>query len=160
MQHRDKEHAYEVRVHWTGNQGPGTASYRGYGRDHEVAADGRPTLLGSADRAFRGDPDRWNPEDLLVAALSECHMLSYLALAAAEGLVVTGYDDTATGSMTTHADSGGEFTEVVLHPVVQIADPADRERARALHSRAHEVCFIARSVSFPVHCRPETTVAG
>ncbi|WP_193374752.1 OsmC family protein [Nocardiopsis baichengensis] len=156
--HRDKEHGYEVRVRWTGNRGEGTASYRAFGRDHDVEAEGRPLLKGSADKAFRGDPERWNPEDMLVAALSECHMLSYFALAVGAGVNVVAYEDRATGTMVTHADSSGEFTEVVLHPVVTVADAAMVERARELHDKAHRACFIARSVNFPVRNEPEIRV--
>ena len=79
-------HRYDVTVTWTGNDGEGTKSYRSYRRDHDVDAPGRPTVPGSSDPAFRGDPSRWNPEQLLVAALSQCHMLSYLHQCAANGV--------------------------------------------------------------------------
>jgi len=157
---KDKSHHYEVSVEWTGNTGSGTATYRGYGRDHDVSAPGRPTLKGSADKAFRGDPDRWNPEDFLLAALSECHMLSYLALSVTAGVDVVGYRDTATATMVTHADSSGEFTEAVLHPVVTVADAAMLEKAEHLHEAAARACFIARSVNFPVRHEPVIEVAG
>ncbi|MFC3997240.1 OsmC family protein [Nocardiopsis sediminis] len=156
----DKAHHYEVRTRWTGNTGSGTTTYRGYGRDHDVEADGRPVLQGSADAAFRGDPARWNPEDLLLAALSECHMLSFLALSVAAGVNVVAYEDTATAQMVTHADSSGEFTEAVLHPVVTVAEEGMAEAARALHAKAHEKCFIARSVNFPVRNEPVIRVAA
>ncbi|GAB3457325.1 OsmC family protein [Streptomonospora sediminis] len=155
----DKSHHYEVSVRWTGNTGSGTSAYRGFERAHDVEAAGRPVLKASADSAFRGDPARWNPEDLLVSALSECHMLSYLSLAPAAGVDVVAYTDTATGTMTTHRDSSGEFDEVVLHPVVTVAETGMAETAKALHERAHEVCFIARSVNFPVRNEPEIRIA-
>ncbi|MBV2362703.1 OsmC family protein [Streptomonospora nanhaiensis] len=156
----DKSHHYEVAVRWTGNTGSGTAGYRAYERSHDITAEGRPTLPGSADAAFRGDPARWNPEDLLVAALSECHMLSYLALSVAAGVNVVAYTDTATGTMVTHRDSSGEFTEVTLHPVVTVAEAGMVGAAAELHERAHRACFIARSVNFPVRHEPEIRVAG
>ncbi|QBI52663.1 OsmC family protein [Streptomonospora litoralis] len=155
----DKHHHYEVRVTWTGNTGSGTAGYRAFERAHDVEAAGRPVLKGSADAAFRGDPARWNPEDQLVSALSECHMLSYLSLAPSAGVNVVAYTDTATGTMTTHRDASGEFDEVVLHPVVTVAEQGMAETARRLHEKAHEVCFIARSVNFPVRNEPEIRVA-
>ncbi|MGA2805649.1 MAG: OsmC family protein [Acidimicrobiales bacterium] len=151
-------HSYELSLRWTGNTGSGTASYRAYGRDHEVSAAGKPVIPGSSDPAFRGDPQRWNPEELLVAALSQCHMLSYLHLAANAGIVVTAYGDTPSGTMNENPDGSGEFVEVLLRPEVTVADAAMSERATALHDDAEKLCFIARSVNFPVHHRPVTFV--
>lgn len=148
------EHHYSVAVDWTGNRGSGTSGYRAYGRDHTVSAAAVPTLLGSADRTFHGDANRWNPELLLLAALTQCHMLSYLHVAASAGVVVTGYSDAAQGTMVLHADGSGEFTSVTLHPVVTVAEPNMSELANSLHEDAAAKCFIARSVNFPVHHRP------
>ena len=153
------EHSYRVTVSWTGNRGSGTASYRGYDRANEVRADGRPTIPGSSDPTFRGDAGRWNPEQLLVASLSQCHLLWYLHLAAEAGIVVTAYRDDATGTMVTDGTGGGRFTEVVLRPDVEVADGAMAERATALHRRANELCFVANSVAFPVRHEPATSVA-
>ena len=149
-----KEHSYQVTVRWTGNTGPGTTSYREYGREHDIVSDGKPTLLGSADPAFRGTPDRWNPEELLVAALSECHMLTYLALCSLAGVVVIDYVDAASGVMREERGDSGRFAEVVLRPEVVVADPGMRDKARELHGPAHEKCFIANSVNFPVRHEP------
>jgi len=158
------DHRYELTVTWTGNTGDGTSTYRGYRRTHTVAAEGPPELLGSADRTFHGDRDRWNPEQLLLAALAQCHMLSYLHVCVTEGVVVTDYADRATGSMRTEADGSGRFTEVVLHPEVVVAEASMVEAARKAHHRANELCFIANSVSFPVHheavVRAATEAAG
>ncbi len=149
----DLDHRYAVDVEWTGNRGSGTSGYKDYGRDHLVRAEGNPELLGSADRAFYGDAERWNPEELLVAALSECHMLSYLHVAVMNGVVVESYTDAATGTMHSTADGGGAFVEVVLRPVVTISagDPA---AALDLHHQASRLCFIASSVNFPVRHEP------
>jgi organic hydroperoxide reductase OsmC/OhrA len=114
---------------------------------------------GSSDPAFRGDPGRYNPEELLVAALSQCHLLWFLHLAATAGVVVTGYTDRPEGTMTEHADGAGEFTEVVLRPAVTVAEPGMVDAVAGLHERAHRMCFIARSVSFPVHHQPSTSAA-
>ena len=151
-----RTHTYETVLTWTGNQGSGTSGYREYSRDHVVTADGRPTLDGSSDPAFHGAPDRWNPEQLLVVALSQCHMLWYLSLCAKAGVVVTTYVDPATGTM---AESGGtgQFTEVVLRPRITVTEPAMVETATRLHADAHRACFIANSVNFPI--RHEPTVA-
>lgn len=154
-----REHHYEVAVRWTGNTGTGTSGYRDYGRDHDLLAPGKPVILASADPAFRGQPERWNSEELLVAALSECHMLTYLSLCARERLVVIAYEDNATGTMTEERGDSGRFTEVVLAPVVTIADPAKAERATELHHEAGKGCFIANSVNFPVRHSP-TIVVG
>ena len=126
-------HSYDVTVTWTGNLGEGTAHYRGYSRDHTVATAGRPDLLGSSDPTFHGSRDRWNPEQLLLAALSECHLLSYLHVCLEEGVVVTGYVDEATGAMTTDRDGSGRFTEVVLRPRVTVAEPGMVEAAERAH---------------------------
>ncbi len=152
------EHHYRVTARWTGNRGQGTVTYRDYDRLVTLSAEGKPDLAASSDKPFRGDPERWNPEDLLVAALAECHLLSYLHAAVTRGVVVTGYRDEATGTMTL-VGNGGHFTEVTLHPVVTVADESMVDAAREAHHDAHEWCFIANSVNFPVHVEPEIRLA-
>jgi len=147
-------HHYSVTVTWTGNRGTGTSGYRDYGREHEIALPGLPVLPGSSDPSFRGDRERYNPEQLLLTALSQCHMLSYLHVAVNHGVVVTAYTDEAEGTMRLNRDGSGEFTEVVLRPRVELADEAQRELADTLHEEAHHLCFIARSVNFPVRNEP------
>ena len=151
-------HTYTARVIWTGNKGQGTTAYDAYARDYDVACAGRPTLRGSADLRYLGDANRHNPEDLLVAALSACHMLWYLHLCAVGGVVVTAYEDDAEGRMQTHTDGSGEFTEVTLRPRVTISAQSDADAARRLHEDANAMCFIARSVNFPVLHEPEIEV--
>jgi organic hydroperoxide reductase OsmC/OhrA len=154
-------HRYEVTVRWTGNTGSGTSRHGGYRRDHDVHGDGKPTILGSSDPAFRGDSARWNPEELLVAALAQCHMLWYLHLCADGGVVVTGYADTPVGTMVMDAaGGGGQFTEVVLRPAVTVADRSMAEKAQALHDEIGALCFVARSVSFPVRHEPTVRAAN
>jgi organic hydroperoxide reductase OsmC/OhrA len=145
-------HRYVVSVEWTGNTGKGTASYKAYDRDHEVRITGKPVILGSSDPAFRGDAARHNPEELLVASLSTCHMLWFLHLCAREAVVVEAYADEAVGSMREDESGGGRFTEVVLRPVVTVRGRADAATIDGLHHDAHEKCFIAASVNFPVRC--------
>ncbi len=152
-------HTYDVMVSWTGNRGTGTSHYRSYGRDHTVRASGPPELLGSADATFHGDRTRWNPEQLLLAALSQCHLLSYLHVCVDRGVVVTGYVDEATGTMATDPDGSGRFTDVLLRPRVTVAEGSMVTAARAAHERAHRLCFIANSVSFPVRHEPTVSVA-
>lgn len=153
-----RQHRYAVTVDWTGNRGSGTSDYRAYDRAHEIRAEGKPPVPGSSDPAFRGDPARWNPEDLLVGSLSSCHMLWYLHLCAAAGIVVTGYVDRAEGVMEEGGDGGGRFVQVTLMPTVTVRRGADLETARTLHHEAHAKCFIANSVNFPVGCQPEIRV--
>lgn len=148
------EHHYEINLNWTGNRGTGTSAYKAYGRDHSVTAEGLPVLLGSADRTFHGDRDRWNPEQLLLTALAQCHMLSYLHVAVLHGVVVIKYEDTATGKLVLNADGSGQFESATLHPKIFVADPAMAEMALTLHAEASTKCFIARSVNFPVHHEP------
>lgn len=147
-------HHYALTVEWTGNAGTGTDHYRSYKRDHVIRTAGKPDLLGSSDPTFRGDPSRHNPEDMLVAALSTCHMMSYLHVCAINGVVVTAYVDEATGSMETFPDGSGRFTEVVLHPRVTVREAGMIAKAEELHHKAHELCFIANSVNFHVRCKP------
>jgi organic hydroperoxide reductase OsmC/OhrA len=153
-----QRHHYEARTRWTGNSGQGTTAYRAYERSHETAAAGRPDIAGSSDPAFRGDSQRWNPELLLVAALSQCHLLAYLHQCAVAGVVVTAYVDEASGTMTEADDGGGQFEEVVLRPVVTVRSADMVERAEELHHRASQLCFITRSVNFPVRHDPRVEV--
>ncbi|RKN35164.1 OsmC family protein [Streptomyces hoynatensis] len=157
---RTREHGYDITTRWTGNTGSGTEGYKAYGREVDVVAAGKPTMiLGSADPAFLGDAERWNPEEMLVASLSACHMLSYLAACALRGVVVTSYEDTAHGSMAETGGSG-QFTEVVLRPVVTVAEESMVAAATELHQAAHESCFIANSVNFPVRHEASVRSAG
>jgi len=151
------DHSFAVSVEWTGNRGTGTSGYRDFGRDNTLTTEGRPPLYGSAARVFHGDADRWNPEETLMAALVECHLLSYLYLAAKNGIVVESYTDAATGTIATEGEAG-RFTEVTLRPVVTISS-GDPALAQSLHDDAERICFIAQSVNFPVRHEPTTEVA-
>jgi organic hydroperoxide reductase OsmC/OhrA len=149
-----KHHSYEIRVEWTGNEGEGTKTYKGYRRDHSIAAHGKPQIQASSDPGFRGDPSRYNPEELLVASLSSCHMLWYLHLCTLNHITVIDYQDAASGMMRENDDGSGEFLRVLLRPRVEIS-AGDKAKALALHHEAHHMCFIARSVNFAVDVEPE-----
>ena len=153
-----KTHHYSVHVLWSGNTGQGTASYRAYERSHEIVVAGKPPILGSSDVAFRGDKTKYNPEELLVASLSTCHMLWYLHLCAEASIIVTHYLDRAVGTMIETQDGGGRFAEVVLKPVVIITPNSDKEQAEQLHEQAHHCCFVANSMNFPVLCEPSIQI--
>jgi organic hydroperoxide reductase OsmC/OhrA len=154
----DRRHDYALQTVWTGNRGVGTAHYSSYDRRHDITAIGKPAIPGSSDPVFRGERTRYSPEELLVASLSACHMLQYLHLCADAKIVVVEYTDEAAGEMIEQRDCGGRFTEVVLRPVVVIQE-GDVSKATELHERAHQLCFIANSVNFAVHCEPEIRVA-
>lgn len=149
-----KEHLYQISLQWMGNTGQGTSDYKAYDRAYEIIISGKPKILGSSDPVFRGDKTKYNPEELLVASLSSCHMLWYLHLCADVGIVVTNYRDRATGKMCETKNGGGRFAEVILKPEITITVESNLERARQLHHQAHERCFIANSVNFSVLCQP------
>jgi organic hydroperoxide reductase OsmC/OhrA len=153
------EHTYRLRAQWTGDRGTGTSGYRDYDRSVTIDVEGKPPLLASADVPFRGDPERWNPEDLLLASLSECHLLSYLYACVKVGVVVVGYEDDATATLVEDGKGGGAFTEVTLRPRVTVSEASMTDAAAAAHAQAREWCFIANSVNFPVRHEPTILVA-
>lgn len=155
-----QQHQYRATITWTGNRGQGTADYKSYDRSHVVSTEGKSNIAMSSDPAYRGDKTKHNPEDLLVSALSGCHLLWYLHLCAVNGVVVLEYVDHATGTMQENPDGSGQFTEVTLHPTVTIKDESMMDKAIALHHDAHQMCFIARSVNFPVRHTPTVVVAA
>lgn len=152
-------HRYAATLTWTGNRGVGTRDYVSYGRDYDVTMAGKPVLQGSAAERFRGDPTRHDPENHFLAAISGCHMLSYLALAARVGVVVVDYRDEVEGVLEFDGVGGGRFTSVTLHPAVTIASD-DLGRAQALHDEAHRCCFIAASCRVPISVQPTLHRAG
>lgn len=147
----NKTHTYQATVTWTGNLGKGTSSYRAYGRDYSISANLKADIFASADPAFRGNACRWNPEELLLASASGCHQLWYLHLCADAGICVIAYKDHVTGTMI-EGPKTGAFKEITLHPVVKIRDITQKDLALSLHYKAHELCYIANSVNFPIYC--------
>lgn len=154
-------HRYHLTTSWTGNLGTGTSGYRAYSRNYEVFVAGKSEpLQGSSDAVFRGDPARYSPEELLLASLSACHMLWFLHLCADAGIIVVNYADAALGEMAENSDGSGQFVEVVLQPSVTIQDEGRLPELATLHDKAHEMCFIARSVNFPVRVQPAARAAS
>lgn len=145
-----KEHHYHAKITWTGNLGEGTSAYRYYSRNHTISINNKAEILGSSDPAFFGDKTLHNPEEMLVSALSACHMLWYLHLCSDRQIIVTAYIDYATGTMIETPDEGGMFKEVILNPIVTIVDSNQIDLANTLHDEAHKKCFIANSCNFPV----------
>lgn len=146
-----KTHNYTAFVDWTGSRGTGTTDYKNYDRDYSIRIDGKQQVIrGSADSAFLGDPHRFNPEELLLASLSSCHMLWYLHLCADNGIVVLDYSDSVNGSMIEYPDGGGKFEKVILRPIVTVKSEEMVEIAKSLHIKANKKCFIANSCNFSV----------
>lgn len=145
-----KQHHYKTNIVWTGNKGEGTSNYRAFDRSYTCSVDNKPDIFGSADAAFLGDKNKYNPEELLVASLSSCHMLWYLHLCSEAGIIVLDYTDIAKGTMIETANGGGRFSEVTLYPVVTVTENGMIAKANALHIKANELCFIANSISFDV----------
>jgi len=148
------QHNYSLTVKWTGNKGTGTSNYKAFERSHSIILENKTEILCSSDPAFLGDKTKHNPEDLLVASLSSCHMLWYLHLCSEVGIIVTEYLDNATGIMIETSNGGGHFTEVTLNPVVTVTEISMIEKAIELHKKANELCFIANSVNFTVTHKP------
>lgn len=155
-----KTNEYCATIAWTGNRGTGTSAYRAYDRTWNLAVPGKPVIACSNDPHLGGDPSKYNPEDMLIAALSACHMLWYLHLCAVAGVTVTAYRDEAAGIGETAPDGAGRFLKAVLRPQVTIAPGSDAAKARAIHWDIHKYCFIARSVNFPVEYEPTIQVAA
>ena len=149
-----KQHHYQLKIKWTGNNGTGTSNYKAYERSHTISINNKPDILASSDAPFLGDVTKHNPEDFLLASLSSCHMLWYLHLCADAGIIVVDYVDNPTGTMLQTGTGGGYFTEVILNPIVTITENAMMQKANELHQKAHEKCFIANSVNFEVKCNP------
>ncbi len=154
------QHNYQLTVQWTGNTGTGTSGYKDYERSHAIIVDDKIDITGSSDPAFRGDKTKHNPEELLLASVASCHMLWYLHLCAVEGIIVTDYTDSATGTMIETENGGGKFTVITLHPTVTVTDILMIEKANELHRKANELCFIANSLNFPVHHQPTCIIAN
>jgi organic hydroperoxide reductase OsmC/OhrA len=149
-----KQHNYTVSLRWTGNNGNGTTDYNAYERSYSILIDGKPEILGSSDPVFRGDVKKHNPEELLVAAVSSCHMLWFLHLCAVEGIIVTDYVDTPVGKLVEEPNGSGRFKEIILHPTVTVTDNLMIEKANELHKKANAFCFIANSLNCKVSHMP------
>lgn len=153
-----KNHHYKTTVQWTGNKGTGTSNYSDYERSHTISIENKTTIEASSDPAFRGDKTKHNPEEMLLSSLSSCHMLWYLHFCSEAGIIVTDYTDETVGIMAENPDGSGQFTEVTLNPTVIVAQESMIEKAKELHHKANEFCFIARSVNFPVKHFPTVLI--
>jgi organic hydroperoxide reductase OsmC/OhrA len=152
------EHYYKITTIWQGNKEEGTNNVRTYDRSHTIQNSGKPDLHLTTDNAAVGDKSKLNPEDLLVSAISSCHMLSYLYLCAMEGIIVTEYTDQAMGVMIENTNGGGQFKTVTLNPNIKVKQEDMIPKAIELHHKAHEICYIANSVNFEVICNPACSI--
>jgi organic hydroperoxide reductase OsmC/OhrA len=152
-------HQYSTRVVWMGNRGEGTAHYRAYDRSWDIAVPGKEIIHCSNDPLIGGDPARMNPEDLLLSALSGCHMLWYLHYAADAGITVLSYEDSPVGEGEVGPGGAGRFVHAVLRPLIGVNAGTDLKLAEEIHHRIHAVCFVARSVNFPVRYEPKFFMA-
>jgi organic hydroperoxide reductase OsmC/OhrA len=150
MKSENKKHNYKTRINWTGNSGQGTSDYTSYERSYQIMVDNKPILEGTADTQFRGDKNKYNPEELFLASISSCHMLWYLHLCSVNKIVVLDYQDNATGVMVEQKDGSGKFEEVRLNPIVLVEKPSMIKRAEELHADANKMCFIANSCNFKI----------
>ncbi len=155
----NRNHVYEAGVQWTGNTGSGTSGYTDYDRSYLIIAGEKHVIEGSSDPAFRGDPDKYNPEELLLSSLAACHMLWYLHICSDNGITVLAYSDKGLGTMKVCEDGSGIFTQVVLKPNVLIKEADKKELAISLHDKAQKMCFIANSVNFPVVHEPTVKIS-
>ena len=149
-----KQHNYALKINWTGNSGSGTNRYKSYERSFEVSVDGKEIINGSSDPSFNGDKTKYNPEELLLASISSCHMLWYLHLCADDGIIVTSYIDNAEGIMVENDNGGGKFEQVILKPVISVTENSMIEKAIILHAKANKLCFVANSVNFRISHQP------
>ncbi len=150
-----KSHKYEIKVEWTGNEGNGTLNYTSYNRNHEITSVGKyDAIHGSSDPSFLGDKSKYNPEDLFLSSITACHMLWYLHLCSVHKIIVTAYEDNATGTMAEDNNGSGRFTEVTLNPTVRISDKKRIQEAKELHEEANKMCFIANSCNFEIKHKP------
>ena len=145
-----KQHDFPSKIVWTGNRGTGTSAYRAYDRTWDLAVDGKEVVHCSNDPLLGGDPGKYNPEDLLITALSSCHMLWYLHLCSEAGVTVTAYEDNPVGIGESEPSGKGRFLEAILKPKITITADSDADKAISIHNEIHNYCFIARSVNFPV----------
>jgi organic hydroperoxide reductase OsmC/OhrA len=146
-----KQHHYAINIRWKGNTGTGTSAYKAYERSHVISANNKADIQASSDPAFRGDPLKYSPEELLLASASSCHMLWYLHLCSSQGIIVVDYEDNPTAIMTEDETGNGRFTQITLRPSITVKSGDMIEKAETLHAKANKFCYIANTLNIPVH---------
>lgn len=141
---------FKVEINWQEKPKEELEANRRIAKNHVVCMEGKPDLPVSAAKIFKGDPNLYNPEELLLSSLASCHMMSYLYCCAQEKIEVIAYTDSAEALLETSEDGSGRVSQVTLHPIVTIANEKQMQQALELHIKANELCFIANSCNFPV----------
>ncbi len=150
-------HEFNTQIEWTGNTGLGTETYESYERDYTLSSEGKEQILCSSAAGFRGDTNKYNPEDLFIASLSSCHMLWYLHLCADNGIKVLSYIDATEAKLAVFLNGKGFFQSITLSPKVVVENPEHIQKAIALHQKANKMCFLANSLHFPIKHNPTVT---
>jgi organic hydroperoxide reductase OsmC/OhrA len=151
-----ESHVFEATVRWPADPAQALPPDPAFSRNSVLACPGHPPVAGSSPTVFGGDATRYNPEELVTMALAQCHMLTYLALAAKRRVAVLAYEDRATAVLGKDPAAGRmKILSAQLRPRVTVARGTDLAAAHAMHEKAHEHCFVANSVNFPVHNAPE-----
>ncbi|OXB02804.1 OsmC family protein [Flavobacterium pectinovorum] len=144
------KHLFKAELNWASSPNPEQSASKFYSKSHKIVIEGKPVLNVSAAKAFKGDPELYNPEDLLLSSLVSCHMMSYLYVCSQNGIEILEYSDNAEATLEVNPDGSGRFVEVLLNPKVKISNQDKIDLAIELHTKANQLCFIANSCNFPV----------
>ena len=148
-------HLFKVALNWIKKEPQTDSSTRIYTKSHHISIEGKPDLEVSAAKAFKGDPNLYNPEDLLLSSLTSCHMMSYLYCCMQYKIEVISYQDHSEATLQVNPDGSGKIVKVDLFPEIIISNSSQIELALSLHKKANELCFIANSCNFPVYHHPK-----
>jgi organic hydroperoxide reductase OsmC/OhrA len=151
-----KHHQYKLKIEWTGNNGNGTEKYDKYRRDFTIHFENKAPVFASADSIFRGDPSKLNPEEMLLSAISSCHMLWFLHECADHGIKLIEYTDTPEAVLEIVPGNGGRFTEATLTPEIVLESFDGKINILELYELAAKKCFIANSCNFPIKINSKT----
>jgi organic hydroperoxide reductase OsmC/OhrA len=153
-------HTFETTLAWPADAAQNLPPDPAFSRSSLLAAPGKPVIVASSPAVFGGDAARYNPEEMLMLSLSQCHLLTYLAIAAKKRMSVLKYEDRVTGTLGIGASGKMQMVDVLLRPRVTVAKGTSLANAQALHEKAHANCFIANSVNFTVRNEPSIIEAA
>ena len=144
------KHLFKAKLNWNSYPKETVTASKRYSKTHQIIIEQKEILNISAAKAFKGDPNLYNPEDLLLSSVVSCHMMSYLYVCSQNGIDVLSYQDNAEATLEVSANGSGRFTEIRLYPKVIIKQFEKKEEALELHIKANELCFIANSCNFKI----------
>lgn len=153
------QHSFKAHLSWQKHPQAGDINLRRQLKNHTVQIEGKETLHLSAAKAFKGDSNLLNPEDLLLSSLMSCHMLSYLYVCGQHQIEVVNYEDSAEAFLEVYEDGSGKIVKVILNPIVGLKDASQAEIAMSLHGEARKLCFIANSCNFEMVHQPKVVIA-